>query len=108
MAKLEWTLEGDFDAVLRYLHDGILDRSASASWEDGSDYNGAGFRCSVRVYERYSWLGSNRVSLNLTLVGEGRRAVPLRHYLRRKSGHVSQNKHHGRGGISGYCPGAVG
>ena len=73
MAKLEWTLEGDFDAVLRYLHDGILDRSASASWEDGSDYNGAGFRCSVRVYERYSWLGSNRVSLNLTLVGEGRR-----------------------------------
>ena len=73
MAKLERTLTGDFDALLDYLHDGILSGSASASWEDGSDYSGPDFRCAVRVYERYSLLGGNRVSLTLTLVGEGNR-----------------------------------
>ena len=73
MAKLERTLTGDFDALLDYLHDGILSGSASASWEDGSDYSGPDFRCAVRVYERYSLLGGNRVSLSLTLVGEGNR-----------------------------------
>ena len=73
MAKLERTLTGDFDALLDYLHDGVLSGSASASWEDGSDYSGPDFRCAVRVYERYSLLGGNRVSLTLTLVGEGNR-----------------------------------
>lgn len=70
MAKLERNLTGNFDALLDYLHDGILNGSASASWEESSDYNGANFRCAVRVYERYSLMGGNRVSLNLTLVGE--------------------------------------
>ena len=73
MAKLERTLTGDFDARLDYLHDGILGGSASASWEDGSDYSGPDFRWAVRVYERYSLLGGNRVSLSLTLVGDGDR-----------------------------------
>ena len=27
------------------------------------------FRCAVRVYERYSWTGGNRVSLSMTLAG---------------------------------------
>ena len=73
MAKLEYNLTGNFDALLDYLHDGILNGSSSASWEDSSDYTGAEFRCAVRVYERYSFFGGNRVSLNLTLVGEGNR-----------------------------------
>lgn len=73
MAKLERNLTGNFNDLLDYLHDGILNGSASASWEDSSDYDGVGFRCAVRVYERYSMLGGNRVSLNLTLVGEGNR-----------------------------------
>lgn len=30
-----------------------------------------GIRCAVRVYERYSMAGSNRVSLNVTLIGNG-------------------------------------
>ena len=33
MAKYETRLRGDFDETLRYLHDGILDKSASASYE---------------------------------------------------------------------------
>ncbi|WP_317380373.1 DUF6054 family protein [Intestinimonas sp.] len=73
MAKLERHLTGDFDAFLEHLHRGLLNGSASASYEDGSDHRSAGgLRCAVRVYERYSMIGGNRVSLNLTLVGEGR------------------------------------
>ena len=74
MAKLERHLTGDFDELLDYLHRGILNGSASASYEDGSDYQSAGgLRCAVRVYERYSMIGGNRVSLNLTLVEDSER-----------------------------------
>ena len=72
MAKFERALTGDFDAVLDRLHQGVLDGSMSASYEDGSDYAAGDVRCAVRVYERYSWSGSNRVSMSLTLVGRGR------------------------------------
>ena len=71
MAKLERYLRGDFDRVLAYLDRGVLEGSSSASFEDGSDWRQGGVRCAVRVYERYSAIGGNRVSLNLTLVGEG-------------------------------------
>ncbi len=71
MAKYECCLSGNFDRVLTYLHNGILEGSSSASYEDGSDYTSGEVRCAVRVYERYSLMGSNRVSLNLTLVGKG-------------------------------------
>ncbi len=71
MAKYEKRLTADFDSFLRYLHDGILNGSMSASYEDGSDWTSNGMRCAVRVYERYSWTGSNRVSMNLTLAGIG-------------------------------------
>ena len=72
MAKYECHLTGDFDHVLDYLDTGILQGSDSASYEDGSDYAAGEIRCAVRVYERYSAFGSNRVSLNLTLVGNGK------------------------------------
>ena len=72
MAKYERAFTGDFDTVLEKLHDGVLNGSASASYEDGSDYCAGDFRCAVRVYERYSWTGGNRVSMDLTLVGRGR------------------------------------
>ena len=72
MAKYECTITGDFDSVLRRLHDGVMNGSASASYEDGSDYRSGDFRCAVRVYERYSWSGGNRVSMSMTLVGRGR------------------------------------
>lgn len=71
MAKYEKQLVGDFDAFLDYLFDGIMNGSASASYEDGSEWNVGGVRVAVRVFERFSWSGSNRVSLNLTLVGNG-------------------------------------
>jgi len=71
MAKLERHFQGDFDTVLDYLHSGILSGSITASYEEGSDFTAVGVRCAVRVYERYSMGGGNRLSLTLTLVGTG-------------------------------------
>lgn len=71
MAKLEQSLHGNFDEILAYFHDGILNASMSASYEDGSDFEAGNVRCAVRVYERFSYFGGNRVSMNVTLVGEG-------------------------------------
>lgn len=67
MAKMEKILHGNFDDLLKQITDGILEGSVSASLEDGSDFRSEESRCSVRVFERYSYSGSNRLSLNLTL-----------------------------------------
>ena len=71
MAKYEKYFTGDFDTVLSQLHDTVMNGSMSASYEDGSNWINGGTRCAVRVYERYSMIGSSRVSMNLTLVGNG-------------------------------------
>ena len=71
MAKLERRIRGDFDQVLEALDRGIIDGSISASYEDGSDCSVGPMRCAVRVYERYSYLGGNRVSLSVTLFACG-------------------------------------
>ncbi|MDD2427602.1 MAG: DUF6054 family protein [Eubacteriales bacterium] len=68
MAKYERRLRGNFDEVLR-LADNAIMKSMSASVEAGSDAQFGDVRVAVRVYERYSWIGGNRVSLNLTVVG---------------------------------------
>ena len=69
MAKLETTLFGSLDAWIDKIEMGILHGSVSATLEDGSDYCSADgqIRCSVRVFERYTMMGGNRVSLNVTL-----------------------------------------
>ncbi len=67
MAKYETTIHGDFSQLLHRLEDGILDGSVTASVEDASDFCSGDARCSVRVFERYSYMGGNRVSLTLTL-----------------------------------------
>ena len=71
MAKLERTLSGNFDALLKRIEDGVLGASLSASLEDSCDWTGENSRCSVRVFERYSYAGSNRVSMNVTLYQTG-------------------------------------
>ena len=72
MAKLERTLTGNFDQILNRIEQGVLDGSMSATLEDRADYRGVdGSRCSVRVFERYSYMGGNRVSMNVTLYQSG-------------------------------------
>ncbi|MBE6565323.1 MAG: hypothetical protein E7655_08635 [Ruminococcaceae bacterium] len=68
MAKIECRLKGSFYEILSALNDALLSGSLSATLEDSSDFVSAGCRCAVRVYERYSWMGGNRVSLSLTLL----------------------------------------
>ena len=67
MAKLEQELIGDFDQILENIEKGILSGSVSASLEDKSDFSSGNTRCSVRVFERYSYTGNNRLSLSVTL-----------------------------------------
>lgn len=71
MAKFETTVRGDFSQVLRKITDGILNGSFTASLEDSSDFRSGDARCSVRVFERYSYMGSNRVSLSVTVFQNG-------------------------------------
>ena len=77
MAKLEQTLYGNFDQILDRIENGIKDSSISASMEDTSDFYEGNARCSVRVFERYSYMGGNRVSMNVTLFQAGNGPVHL-------------------------------
>lgn len=69
MALLEKTLYNhtNFGQVLSLIENGILNGSVSATLEAASDFSASTARCSVRVFERYSYLGGNRVSLTVTL-----------------------------------------
>lgn len=67
MAKIERYINEDFDQLLSKIEDGIINGSMSATLEDASDFRSGTARCSVRVFERYSYAGGNRVSLNITL-----------------------------------------
>jgi hypothetical protein len=71
MAKYERSFKGDFNEALNWIDSDILNGSASASYEDGSDFNLQQYRVAVRVYERYSMAGGNRVSLSITLAEDG-------------------------------------
>jgi len=70
MAKYERRLRGNFDSLLETLDREILGRSITASFQEGSDITVGNVRCAVRVYERYSTIGSNRLAANITLLGD--------------------------------------
>lgn len=70
MAKFETELTGrSFDEWIERFENEIINGSASASLEDKSDFRSPDgkSRVSVRVFERYSMAGGNRLSLNLTM-----------------------------------------
>ena len=71
MAKLEKCFQGDFDTALALLHQTVMSGSTTASLEDSSDFQAGDARCAVRVYERYSTMGGNRLSLNVTALSDG-------------------------------------
>ena len=73
MAKYTTEFYKDFDELLEEITQGILNGSTSASLEDGQDYREGEARCSIRVFERYSMAGGNRLSLTVVLfqVGDG-------------------------------------
>ena len=73
MAKYETTVNGNFDNFLEEMEEYIKHSGVTANLEESSDFEEAGARCSVWIFERYSWLGGNRLSLSVTLfqAGEG-------------------------------------
>ena len=62
MAKLQRIRRGNFDGILR--------GGVSARLGDSSDFSMGDVRCSVRVFERCSVLGGNRLSRSVTLFGK--------------------------------------
>jgi len=66
MAAFERTVNADFDRTVHRVTEGVLSGSLSASLTDSADFSDADARCSVRVFERYSFSGGNRVSLSVT------------------------------------------
>lgn len=71
MAKLVKTVSGSFSQVLQKVENAVMNGSVSATLEDSADFRGENSRCSVRVFERYSSFGGNRVSMNVTLYQSG-------------------------------------
>ena len=73
MAKFECTLPGsyDFDEVLNYFHNHLSGSSFSSSYEDGSDFRRGSVKVAVRVYEKYTIMGDNRLSMTITLATDG-------------------------------------
>ena len=68
MAKYAVMIHGDFDEFNDYLARSIAGSSLSASKEDSHEFICPNMRCKVQVFERYSAFGSNRVSMNVTVV----------------------------------------
>ena len=69
MAQYDTHYTGGFDQLVRFIDQAALSGSVSASREGGSDMRCGDARCATRVYERYSYLGGNRLSLSVTVFG---------------------------------------
>jgi hypothetical protein len=72
MARYTDYLVGDIDALVTHLDQAIPGGSISAKQEDGTEHTIGDARMVVRVYERYSAMGGNRVSLTVSILAVGR------------------------------------
>ncbi|MBE6688500.1 MAG: hypothetical protein E7588_04365 [Ruminococcaceae bacterium] len=77
MAKIVRKINGDFYSILNTVVQGIQESSMSVTLEEMSDFSENGAKCSVRVFERYSYMGGNRVSMSITLFQSGNGPVNL-------------------------------
>ena len=71
MSKYVRDFKGELSSFINDLNEAILNGSVSASLEDSSSVSLGQVKCEVRIYERYSWTGGNRVSLNITALAQG-------------------------------------
>lgn len=69
MAKQEYRINADFEAVAKAAGSAGLDSGTTSNAENGSDFASGDFRCAVRIFERYSAFSGSRVSLNVTVAG---------------------------------------
>lgn len=69
MAQFQKTMYAPVSQITAYLRTAMPSSSISCSHEASGMMEVEGVTCNVLVFERYSWTGKNRVSLNITLVG---------------------------------------
>jgi hypothetical protein len=69
MAQYERHFTGSFQRLLVYLEHEVLNGSVTVSREGGTEMTCGDVRCAVMVYERYRYLGKNRLTLTVTLFG---------------------------------------
>ena len=78
MAHHEEQLTGDADAFIAHVESAILNGSETVHREHASDRRLGDARMLVRVYERYSFTGGNRVSMSVSvLAADGELAVTV-------------------------------
>jgi CMP-2-keto-3-deoxyoctulosonic acid synthetase len=71
VSHYECDLSGDVEALISHLDGAIVAGSISANVENGADRRIGDARMVVRVYERYSAMGGNRVSLSVAVLAVG-------------------------------------
>jgi len=71
MAKLETALHENIHDLANRIEKGILEGSFSATLEESSNFRVGDAECRVLVFERYSYSGGNRLSMNVTLFQKG-------------------------------------
>ena len=71
VSNYECDLTGNVEALLDHLDAAIVAGSVSANIENGADRVLGDARMVVRVYERYSMMGGNRVSLSVAVLAVG-------------------------------------
>jgi hypothetical protein len=71
MAQYQHELTADVDGFVAYLDRAIPQGSITAKFEAASDIRIGDARMVVRVYERFSAIGGNRVSLCISILAVG-------------------------------------
>ncbi len=70
MARYEKNFYEPLSRIVSRVENAVMQGSATASLEESSDFSVGDARCAVRVFERYSAFGGNRVSMSVTMVGK--------------------------------------
>lgn len=71
MASHDHRLTGDIDAFVAHVDRAITGGSVTAHREGATDRRLGDARMVVRVYERFSAIGGNRLSLTIAVLGHG-------------------------------------
>lgn len=69
MAKFVKEIVGNYDHFVAYVDHEMMNSSISVDIEDKHKTRVNNVMCTVLVYERYSYSGGNRVSMNITILG---------------------------------------
>lgn len=94
MAMLECDLHGSLFEISEAI-DRAVNKSVSASVEDESYCEKGNCACSVKVYERYSYIGGQQSQPERHTFCVRRRRASYGNKLGRKSGSLFQNQHMG-------------